>query len=249
MNPASETVSKKNHVLIVEDSPTQAARLEYLLESEGFEVTVAGHGLDAIEKLKERLPSIIVSDVIMPGMDGYEFCHRIKVNEEWRGVPVVLLTTLADPGDIFKGLESGADHYLLKPYDEDILISRIRSILAETHLRKSNKSQMGIEITYAGQQYFINADRIQILDLLLATFENVVRKNRELEQTNQELKQSLETNKILRGLLPICSYCKKIRDDKGYWEQVEGYVSRHTDASFSHGICPDCAKRYYGMLL
>jgi hypothetical protein len=67
----------------------------------------------------------------------------------------------------------------------------------------------------------------------------------ELEKTIQELQSAIEQIKTLKGLVPICAWCKKIRNDKGYWEQVESYVSRHTEAAFSHGICPDCAKKLY----
>ena len=70
-------------------------------------------------------------------------------------------------------------------------------------------------------------------------------KNRQLEVANQELYKSLERVKLLSGLLPICSHCKKIRDDKGYWMQVEEFISDHSEAIFSHGICPACLKELY----
>jgi hypothetical protein len=65
----------------------------------------------------------------------------------------------------------------------------------------------------------------------------------ELETANRELSHALSEVKVLNALLPICSYCKKIRDDKNYWQSVEGYISRHTDAQFSHGICPECYEK------
>ena len=71
------------------------------------------------------------------------------------------------------------------------------------------------------------------------------KKNRQLEVANQELYKSLEKVKLLSGLLPICASCKKIRDDKGYWQQVEEYVSDHSEAIFSHGLCPECLKKMY----
>ena len=66
----------------------------------------------------------------------------------------------------------------------------------------------------------------------------------ELEKTNAELRASLANVKELSGLLPICAYCKKIRDDKSYWQSVEGYISQHTAAKFSHGICPECYDKF-----
>jgi hypothetical protein len=68
----------------------------------------------------------------------------------------------------------------------------------------------------------------------------VARKTRQLSTANQELKNALAEVKRLRDIIPICSYCKKVRDDEGYWEQIESYFSRHSDSQFSHGICPEC---------
>ncbi len=66
---------------------------------------------------------------------------------------------------------------------------------------------------------------------------------KEQKNTIDKLQKSINEVKILRGILPICSYCKKIRDDKGYWQQVEGYIRDHSEAEFTHGMCPDCYKR------
>jgi PAS domain S-box-containing protein len=71
------------------------------------------------------------------------------------------------------------------------------------------------------------------------------KKDAELLDLIAKLRMAAEEIKTLRGIVPICSNCKKIRDDKGYWEQVEGYVAKHTEAKFSHGICPDCLKEFY----
>jgi two-component system cell cycle response regulator len=245
MTPFQNSPQLKTRVLLVEDSPTQAAELQYLLESEAFAVTVARDGNEALESLAGTLPALVISDVLMPGLDGYELCRRMKADARLRQIPVVLLTTLSEPDDIFKGLDCSADHYAIKPYEGPALISRLQAILADRYLRETSKSRMGLEISYCGRKYFINADRIQILDLLLATFENIVRKNRELEELNMRLKETLESNHVLQGLLPICSFCKKVRDDKGYWSQVDAYLTKHTDALLSHGICPDCMQQHY----
>jgi hypothetical protein len=73
----------------------------------------------------------------------------------------------------------------------------------------------------------------------------ILRAERERDLLIVELKKALSEIKQLRGILPICSYCKKIRDDKGYWKQIESYIREHSDAEFSHGICRDCAKEHY----
>jgi YesN/AraC family two-component response regulator len=69
----------------------------------------------------------------------------------------------------------------------------------------------------------------------------------ELRRLNSELQKALDKVKVLSGLLPICAHCKKIRDDQGYWKAVESYITEHTDAQFSHGICPECINKYYPM--
>lgn len=239
--------AKPQPIFVVEDSPTQATRVQYLLEKAGYEVVHCRNGAEALHQLESCHPSLIICDVVMPVMDGHEFCRSMKSDERLRQIPIILHTTLSEPADIFKGLECGADHYVIKPFDEELMLQRIRTVLAEDGFNGPPplQTQPDLGITYGGKKYFINAERIQILDLLLATFEDIARKNKELEQINQQLKTALETNKILRGLIPICAYCKKIRDDKGFWQQVECYVQEHTEAAFSHGICPDCACRFF----
>jgi two-component system cell cycle response regulator len=230
----------KPFVLIVEDSLTQAVFLRRILEKAGYEVALAGNGAEALDLLELRPPALIISDVMMPVMDGYTFCQHAKSQEKFRAVPFMLLTSLSEPADIFKGLESGADFYSIKPYDSATMLDRVKNILHNTAGQYATNAQSGIDVNYAGQRYSISAGRTQILDLLLATFENIVRKNNELIDANNRLNDALEANKTLRGLIPIYGYCKKIRDDQGYWNQVETFVAKHSAAQFSHGICPAC---------
>src|SRR3954471_10277246 len=92
-------------VLIAEDSATQAHRLRYILEQRGYRVTVAVNGRLALEAARRQKPSLIISDVIMPEMDGYELCCKIKADPDLANVPVVLVTTMSDPQDVIRGLE------------------------------------------------------------------------------------------------------------------------------------------------
>lgn len=232
-------------ILIVEDSPTQAVKLQFLLEKNGYGVTIARNGVEALSCLRLGRPGLVVSDIVMPEMDGYELCRRIRADEELRYIPVLLLTTLSEPEDIVRGLESGADNFLTKPYDETILLSRIQYILINKEIRRNPQSDMGIEIFFAGNRHFINSDRIQILDLLFSTYENALQQKRELEKVNKKLTDALETIKTLHGFLPICANCKKIRDDDGQWQDLESFISEHSEAKVSHGICPECKKNLY----
>ncbi|PXF59274.1 MAG: hybrid sensor histidine kinase/response regulator [Deltaproteobacteria bacterium] len=186
-------------ILIVEDSLTQALQLQNILEGHDYSVAVAYNGVEALEHLKEQIPNLVISDIVMPEMDGYELCKHIRSDEKFRDIPVILLTALSDPEDVIRALECGADNFVIKPYKEDFLISRIRTILANQELRKKGMSEMGIEIFFGGKKIFITSQRTQIIDLLLSTYENAIQKNLELKQVNNELilaHQELEKRNI-----------------------------------------------------
>ena len=178
----------KAKIFIVEDSPTQLEQLKIILEEAGFGYDFAVNGREAIEKIVVTKPDLVVTDIVMPEMDGYDLCKAIKTNPDTRNIPVMLLTTLSDPADVIKGLEAGADNFMTKPYNPDTLISRINFILVNRELRKHTlHSDVGIEINFGGKTYFINSDKMQILDLLLSTYENAIQKNKELIDTNKKL--------------------------------------------------------------
>ena len=245
MKPDQSLETKDVLILIAEDSHTQAAHLKHTLAKQGYNVMVTYNGQECLNAIKKKRPTIVISDVVMPGVDGYALCKRIKSSRELREIPVILLTQLSDPKDIIHGLECEADHFITKPYNENFLLSHIHYVLVNKELRKNAMADMGLEIFFAGQKHFITSSRMQILDLLFSTYEAVVQKNKALEKINQELKQSLETIKRLQGLIPICARCKKIRNDKGYWQQLEVYIQNHSDAEFTHGLCPDCESKLY----
>jgi CheY-like chemotaxis protein/two-component sensor histidine kinase len=174
-------------ILIVEDSLTQALQLQHFLEEHGFQVAVAHDGVEAVAYLAENTPSLIISDIIMPLMDGYQLCCQVRENEQQKNIPIILLTALSDPHDVIKALECGADNFVTKPYSETFLLSRIQNILLNQELRQHSISEMGIEIFFGGRKHFISSSRMQILDLLFSTYENAVEKNKELETANNDL--------------------------------------------------------------
>jgi hypothetical protein len=174
-------------ILIIEDSLTQALRLQDSLEKNNFETQIANNGKAGLDLLKQKPYTLVISDIIMPEMDGYEVCRRIKSNDALKSIPVILLTSLSDPHDVIEALECGADNFVTKPYNEKFLISRIQNILINRQLRLDGMSEMGIEIVFAGRKHFITSSRMQIVDLLFSTYENAIQKNSELEQVNREL--------------------------------------------------------------
>ena len=110
-------------ILVVEDSPTQAEALRALLEEQGNEVVVARSAEAALERVADDRFDVVLSDVVMPGMSGFELCRQLKDGSGSRELPVLLLTSLADPMDIVRGLECGADNYITKPYEPDQLLA------------------------------------------------------------------------------------------------------------------------------
>lgn len=182
-------------ILIVEDSRTQAIGLKFLLKEHGFSVRVAYDGVQALAAVAEQEPALIVSDIVMPEMDGYELCRNLRSNPETKHIPIILLTALSELTDVIKALENGADNFVTKPYKPDFLISRIHHILINSELRRDRHSEKIIEIFFNNQRYSFSAMPDQVIDLLLSTFENAVQKNKELQEVNQKL---LEAQRELR---------------------------------------------------
>ena len=188
-------------VLVVEDSPTQAQELAWLLESEGFSVDVAKDGEAGLERCRARRFELVLSDVVMPGIDGYELCRRLKADVRTQRIPVVLLTSLTEPMDVIRGLECGADNFLTKPYDSAYLIGRLRRLLDDIALRGERKVAVGVEVVLLGRRFTINSDREQMLDLLMSTFEEVLR-SRQREYETKLTEQTLrESHRLLQSAL------------------------------------------------
>jgi signal transduction histidine kinase len=185
-------------ILVVEDSATQARLLRLILEDEGFTVDVAGDGSSALTQLAAAPFDLVVSDVLMPGLTGFELCRTIKADPALRAVPVVLVTTLRDPLEIVQALECGADSFIRKPYEPDVLVVRLRTLLAQRALlpkdvaparlrRKEDHPSFRVEAVFNGKTVSVPGNCDQILRLLLGTFEDVVRANTLLLEREAEL--------------------------------------------------------------
>ena len=222
MAPAGDTSKSTIEILIVEDSAIQAELLRRTLTHHGYTVVVAQHGAHALEIVRKRPPTLILSDIAMPVMDGYAMCHAIKSDPALQDIPIILLTALSDPEDIIRGLNAKADNYLTKPYDEVTLLARIEHLLANQTLRKEAKFQLGVEIFFAGKKHLIDSDRRQILDLLISTFEDAVQQNRELIQRTQALQTSEDSYRAL--LENTFSGFYRATDDGHFLEVNPAYV-------------------------
>jgi len=184
-----DVISSELNVLIVEDSPTQATLLHGALMQKGFRVTVAESGVEALKKLQEEIPAIIISDIEMPLMNGYELCKSVKKNPSFNNIPIILLTNLSDPQDVIRGIECGADSFLTKPFDIHHLISNITDAIKNKKIRKSTEHQFEqvVEVFFEGDQYLLHTNQTQIIDLLLSTYSTAIQKNVELEDVNRKL--------------------------------------------------------------
>ncbi|MBA3015386.1 MAG: response regulator [Proteobacteria bacterium] len=193
----------KQTILVVEDHPATRRLLQDILGKE-YQVITTGDGAKALPLINEN-PSIdlILLDIIMPGLNGYEVCESLKTSERTRDIPVIFLTVLEEDHDEARGFKAGVADYIIKPISRLRLLARIKNQLA---LRQKQK---------------------------------------ELEEKNRTLEAALEQIKTLHGILPICSFCKQIRNDHGAWQRLEVYIQKHSDAEFSHSVCPTCMKTHY----
>ncbi len=174
-------------ILVVEDSPTQAEALRLLLEEHGYTVTVAPDGEQALALVANSKVDLVLSDITMPGISGYDVCRRVKAELKRRDLPVILLSSLTDPMDIVHGLEAGADNYVTKPYEPEHLVARVRHVLENRDLRRGVKSRVGVNVTFLGSTFTITSEKEQILDLLISTFEDAVQQNKQLRRREEEL--------------------------------------------------------------
>lgn len=190
-------------ILIVDDVPANIQLIANMLSKEAFQISAALSGPQALALVERVQPDLVLLDVTMPVMDGFETCRQLKARPGTADVPVIFLTGRASEEDVLKGFEAGGVDYVSKPFSHPELMARV-----QTHLRLRR---------------LVEVER----------------------QQRAELQASMARIKQLSGLLPICARCKCIRDDQGYWNQLEQYLSSHTDVAFTHGICPNCARELY----
>lgn len=187
------------YILAIEDSMVQAKKLEYIFLKNNIAFEICSNANEALLQIDKHKPIIIVSDIIMPGMNGYELCTMLKNSSLTKHIPVILLTSLQDPHDIIKGLQAGADSFISKPYDELFLINRINHLLENSNNTSSIPSEGSVNLLFDNVNYEINSDKKQVINLLLSVYESAILRNTELvaiktklEETNIGLEQANE---------------------------------------------------------
>lgn len=194
----SELSKDKPRVMLVDDA-TENLRVLIELLKEEYQTIPLKSGKAALEKLaQDPLPDLVLLDIVMPEMDGYELCAQLKADPRTKDIPVIFITAVSEAMDDAKAFELGAVDYVPKPFNPLTVKARVN-----THIQ--------------------------------------------LYRTLKELQNALKEIRTLSGFIPICASCKKIRDDKGFWNRVESYIEDRSDAQFSHSICPECCDIYYPM--
>jgi len=189
-------MDKKSCILIVDDERQNIKVLTELLRN-NYKIMAAKNGEQALKAAQgNNVPDLILLDIMMPGIDGYEVCKRLKANERTSHIPVIFVTAVTETQDAARGFQAGAVDFIQKPLNPVVAKARV-----DLHIK--------------------------------------------LHKTMAELNEALSQVKKLSGLLPICMYCKKIRDDTGYWNRIEAYINNHSEARFSHSICNECAEKHY----
>ncbi len=195
-------------VLIVDDVPENIEIIGDMLSASGYRVDTASGGDSALEMAAGEEYDLVLLDIMMPGMDGYEVCAKLKGSPQTSAIPVIFITARKEFDDIKKGFEAGAVDYITKPFRAEEV--RIRTA---THVE------------------------------LKRTRDKLKQEYEKEKKLREELSEALSRVKTLTGLLPICCYCHKIKDDDGYWQRVEDYICTRSDADFTHGICTECSEK------
>lgn len=174
-------------ILIAEDDAVARFILVGTLKKHHHELVVALNGEEALSEFRKNYFPVVISDWMMPEMNGLDLCRAIRRVSRDKYSYVLILTSLSGKANYLEAMEAGADDFMNKPFDEEQLVARLR-----------------------------------VAERILGLREHVKR---------------------LEGMLPICAYCKKIRDEKNSWQQIERYITPRTQAQFSHTICPECYEK------
>lgn len=211
-------------ILVVDDEPEILETISEFLTAEGFRVTTAASGEDALACIAADSFPLMITDMKMPGLSGLDLLRKVKTQDE--DTEVIVLTGYGTLENAIEALRNGGAYdYLRKPLEYlDDLSCAVINALTKRQLRLENKS---------------------LCQLLQKANAELEEKAKEREQLVAELQAALAEIKTLHGIVPICASCKKIRDAEGVWHQLEAYISKRTDAQFSHGICKDCMKKLY----
>jgi DNA-binding response OmpR family regulator len=200
---------RKERILIVDDEALNVEFLEAALNTL-YQVHTSLDGFDALRQVEAEAPDLILLDVIMPGMNGFQVARTLKAEERFAAIPIIFLTIMDSFESEMEGLGAGGIDYLTKPFNLRLLKMRVHN-----HMELKRRS-----------------------DLICEQRDLVTRQKEELEGKIARIKR-------LEGIISICMHCKDIRNDDASWQRIEEYLIDHSDAHFSHCICPNCHLQHY----
>jgi PleD family two-component response regulator len=211
-------------VLLVDDQSFVAEVLRrFFAEEKGIDLHYVSDPAEAINVANQIRPTVILQDLVMPGVDGLALVGRYRANPATKDTPVIVLSTKEEPQIKSLAFNLGANDYLVKLPDRLELIARVR---------------------YHSKAYLNQMQRDEAYRALRESQQQLLESNAALLATNQKLGEALSDVKQLTGLLPMCSYCKRVRNDQNYWDQIEGYLAKHSDLQLSHGVCDECFEKH-----
>ncbi|MGD1046813.1 MAG: response regulator [Bacteroidota bacterium] len=348
------SIDPNGDILIVDDAATSLNVLTEVLNDAGYKVRPVTSGKSALRSVQAKLPALILLDVRMPDIDGYEVCRILKADEKTRSIPIIFISALGDEHQRVKGFQVGGVDYVTKPFSSEEVLARVNvhltlqrmqldleekntTLVEEIKIRKQVEDKLtkahdfylgllnyapaliwrsGVDekcdwfnvswLAFTGRtieqeigdgwaegvytddlnscvkthidaftarrtfemQYRLrrhdgqfrwiveygipfNSTEGEFAGFIGYCFDITERKQAEAEREKliNELQAALAEIKTLSGLIPICAWCKKIRDDKGYWTILEAYLNQHSSAQFTHGICPECLAKLYPNLI
>ena len=188
-------------VLVIDDDPVCRRLLKGTLEKRGAEVVLAADGRAGLEAARESRPDLVVSDVVMPTLSGYEFCRALRDDPDLSKTPVILVTALSDPHDVVSALECDADAFVTKPYDAGALKECMENLLARPESARDAQKGERLKLHFSGRSYNVNASPQRITQLLLSTYSSAIRKSVELAKANEALLRAKRELKHLNASL------------------------------------------------
>lgn len=213
---------KRIQVLLAEDDYLICESLASMITSLGYEVSgMARDGEDAVLLTASKRPDVVLMDIQMPKVHGLEAARRIQ---KQCPTPIVVLTAHETRELVTEATRVGVAAYLTKPPKPEE-IHRAVAIAIARHEDLLELRQLNEALENGRRQIEAISEKLAI--------------------RNAELCSALKEIRTLQGILPICSFCKKVRNDDGYWDEVDAYISKHTSADISHSICPSCFEKEY----
>jgi len=209
--------------MLIDDQPFVADAVRYALRGQAdIDFHYCADPRAAIAAARKIKPTVILLDLVMPEMSGLALLTEFREEPATSETPIIVLSAEEDARKKSEAFANGANDYLVKLPETVELRARVR---------------------YHSRAYWNRLQRDEAFRALRESQQQLVKKNTELSMANEKLSTALVELKQLRGMLPICSCCKRIRDDSNYWHQIDTYFIEHSELVFSHGLCPECCRK------